>query len=507
MFINYLQSVLLLLFSIVCFTSGAAAAPNINLNVVLQNKSLLFTVASDASAAGCVIQIFGADTRRKLSGARLKGKLISSTSGSARSVDFITSRLPALKRQNGKRRIKVYFSAAAVCPTDQSQSGVFALKVRTKKSGLRNVRKWLRRVARKTTPLTFRLQQVFSQFQFNNPVDFQNDGSASYVVEQGGIIKQVSNNGGEDSISVFLNIADKIISGGERGLLGLAFHPDFSNNRYFYVNYTAKSDGSTTIERYQTFESDPSKADSSSALEILNVKQPYSNHNAGQLAFGPDGYLYIGLGDGGSGGDPDGNGQNTQTLLGSMLRIDVNQTSAGKNYAIPPDNPFVGSSTVLEEIYAYGLRNPWRYSFDSADGTLWLADVGQSSREEINIITGSENYGWNTMEGTLCFRPSSNCDTSGLTLPIYEYGRSEGVSVTGGYVYRGASLKSLQGAYVFGDFGSGKIWALRIDRNNQVQVDTILDTDLSISSFGIDSQNELYVLDLAGGGIYLLQSS
>ncbi len=231
----------------------------------------------------------------------------------------------------------------------------------------------------------------------------------------------------------------------------------------------------------------------------MEVSQPFSNHNGGQIAFGPDGYLYIALGDGGSGGDPDGNGQNRATLLGSILRIDANTASGARNYAIPPDNPFAGNSQGFrEEIFAYGLRNPWRFSFDPVTKKLWAGDVGQNLYEEIDIIEKGRNYGWNIMEGFHCYS-SATCDTAGLTLPVWEYGHnsSGGIAVTGGFVYRGTQLPELYGKYIYADYGSGRIWSLSYSDNDTVNTE-LLKTSLNISSFGTDRFNELYMCAFDG---------
>jgi len=246
------------------------------------------------------------------------------------------------------------------------------------------------------------------------------------------------------------------------------------------------------IARYSAMAREPDQADKNSELILLEINQPFSNHNGGQLAFGNDGFLYIGLGDGGSAGAPLGNAQNRSSLLGKILRIDVDSTSQDKNYGIPADNPFAGNSIGYPEIYAYGLRNPWQFSFDRATGTLWVGDVGQSQREEIDLVENGKNYGWNIMEGTLCYSPQTGCNQTGLELPVWEYGRDEGISVIGGFVYRGSTLTGLSGAYIYGDYGSGKIWALRFDGISTFVNTLLVDTTLSISSFGLDADNELY---------------
>ena len=291
------------------------------------------------------------------------------------------------------------------------------------------------------------------------------DGSNRlFVVEQAGVIRVFANNAATTSASVFLDITGPVNNAGnEEGLLGLAFHPDYESNGYFYVNYTAASPRRTVIARYQVSASDSNAADPTSGKVLLEYAQPFENHNGGQIAFGPDdGYLYIASGDGGSGGDPQGNGQNLRTLLGKILRLDVDTPTGNRQYGIPPTNPFANNTAgYREEIFAYGLRNPWRISFDPPTGRLWTGDVGQGRLEEVDIIASGANYGWNRMEGNVCY-PSGNtsCDMTGLSQPVFVYGRSLGASITGGYVYRGNTVPRLAGAYVFADFISGRIWSL-----------------------------------------------
>jgi glucose/arabinose dehydrogenase len=278
----------------------------------------------------------------------------------------------------------------------------------------------------------------------------------------------------------------------------LAFHPRFSTNGFFYVDYTAGSPLRTVVARYNVSQDDLDHADRNSELVLLEVLQPFSNHNGGQLAFGPDGYLYIALGDGGGAGDPQGNAQNRSNLLGKILRIDIDKTSGDLRYGIPSDNPFVGNTVgYREEIFAYGLRNPWRFSFDTATGWLWTADVGQNRVEEVDIIQGGGNYGWDIMEGDLCYNSTQGCNQTGLQQPIWTYVRDQGISVTGGFVYRGSSLTGLGGWYLYGDYGSGRIWALQYDGTVAVNKE-LANTDLNITSFGLDEQNELYVCDFKG---------
>ena len=294
----------------------------------------------------------------------------------------------------------------------------------------------------------------------------------------------------------FLDIRSLVLAGGERGLLSIAFHPDYARNGLFFVNYTDRA-GDTVIARYRV-SSDPNRADPASATQILFVDQPFPNHNGGQLQFGPDGYLYIGMGDGGSAGDPDNRAQNRSTLLGKMLRIDVNADT----YAIPSSNPYVASGAGRGEIWALGLRNPWRFSFDRATGDLWIADVGQGAWEEVNrqpaSSIGGENYGWDIMEGTHCFG-AANCTRTGLVQPVLEYNHSDrACSVTGGYVYRGARFARMQGMYLYGDYCNGKIWGATPDGSGGYVSRQLADTEYLISTFGEDLHGEIYVADHRG---------
>lgn len=353
----------------------------------------------------------------------------------------------------------------------------------------------------------YSVKVAFPKISFNRPVDLQhaNDNSNRlFVVEQEGLISVFKNESGVSSKKTFLDITRKVEdSGNEEGLLGLAFHPQYKTNGYFYVNYTASNPDRTIISRFKV-SANADVADPSTEEIILTFSQPYSNHNGGQVSFGPDGYLYIAAGDGGSGGDPQGHGQNLKTLLAAILRIDVDRQSDGKKYAIPADNPFAGNkSGYKEEIYAYGLRNPWRLSFDPITKKLWTGDVGQNAYEEVDIIEKGGNYGWNVMEGKHCYEPKRNCNQQGLKLPIWEYPRSEGISITGGFVYRGPSLPSLTGKYIYADYGSGKIWALDASTVSQPTNTLLLKSDLNISSFGVDPKNELYLCAF-DGKIYTL---
>jgi glucose/arabinose dehydrogenase len=331
------------------------------------------------------------------------------------------------------------------------------------------------------------------------------DGSGRlFLVEQAGTIRVVKN--GALLPTAFLDLRDRVEAGGEKGLLSVAFHPDFQTNRQFYVNYTTRQGGQlqTVIAQYQASAGDPDVADPASARVLLQIDQPYDNHNGGLVLFGPEGYLYIGMGDGGSGGDPQGNGQRLSTLLGKLLRIDVD--GPAPPYGIPADNPFVGQAGVRGEIWAYGLRNPWRFSFDRCTEQLFLGDVGESRWEEIDLIVKGGNYGWNIMEGSQCFRPPSGCTTAGLALPIAEYSHGSGCSITGGHLYRGKKYSGLIGHYIFGDFCSGVIWSLRPDGSGSWQRTELLKAGFLISSFGEDEEGELFVVDYSGGTIWRMQA-
>ncbi|MFN0073829.1 MAG: PQQ-dependent sugar dehydrogenase [Chloroflexota bacterium] len=327
------------------------------------------------------------------------------------------------------------------------------------------------------------------------------DGSGRvFVVERAGMIRVIQS--GQILTTPFLNVRDLITtSGSEQGLLGLAFHPGYAQNGQFFIYYTA-NDGANTVARYYV-SADPNMADPGSASLLMAIPDSRSNHNGGMLAFGPDGYLYFGTGDGGGAGDPDRNGQNSQALLGKLHRIDVNGADPGLPYAIPPSNPFAARGGSGGQVWAYGLRNPWRFSFDRFTGEMYIADVGQGDYEEIHLqpagSSGGENYGWNIMEGAHCYPMNARCSQDGLVAPIAEYSHADGdCSVTGGYVYRGTQSPSLQGAYLFGDFCSGRVWMIRRDASGSWTAELLIDTDHQISSFGEDEAGEVYLLALSG---------
>lgn len=348
---------------------------------------------------------------------------------------------------------------------------------------------------------TIALVNAFPNLSFSTPLDLQvaGDGSGKiYVAERGGVIKVFENDSAVAETTTFLDFGNSTSRVNEGGLLGFAFHPDFDTNNYFYIYYTP----SPNVSFVSRFTVSQAIVDVNSELIILEIPQPETNHNGGQIAFGPDGYLYIALGDGGGSGDTDGNAQNRTNLLGSILRIDVDNTEEGLNYAIPTDNPFVNESNVRKEIYAYGLRNPWRMSFDTKTGKLWTGDVGQNKIEEIDIVESGKNYGWNFFEGSDCFL--GNCDNTEIAGPIFEYDQTNGDrSITGGYVYHGTENSSIEGKYIYGDFVSGRVWALDEDGSNNKLLE---ETELKIASFGTDADQEIYILDF-NGAIYKFQGS
>lgn len=351
-----------------------------------------------------------------------------------------------------------------------------------------------------TSPLTAPIPSIaYEQVAtgFEQPVQITNAGDGNnrlFIVEKTGQIRIIQNK--TVLPDVLLNLSEQVSTGSEQGLLGLAFPPDFSDKKVFYVNFTNKEGvGNTVIARYSVSAQNPNTADPDSGVQILSITQPFTNHNGGHLTFGPDGLFYIATGDGGGGGDPSNNAQNTNSLLGKILRVDVD---AAEPYSIPSGNTF------NNEVFAWGLRNPWRFSFDRSTGDLYIADVGQDAREEINFSPVNQNggnYGWKIMEGSECFR-SENCNRENLILPVAEYGHSAGdCSVTGGYVYRGSEFPSLQGVYLYGDFCSGKIRAIKNINGQFVQQD-LIDTPFQISSFGEDEAGNIYFADFESGAIY-----
>lgn len=340
---------------------------------------------------------------------------------------------------------------------------------------------------------------------FTRPLYLTHAGDGSrrlFVVEQGGKVWIIQDGARlpEPFLDISVEVSQEAVAPTgytERGLLGLAFHPNYAQNGIFFVDYTDRS-GNTVLARMTVSANNPNQADAASEQPILHVEQPYPNHNGGDIAFGPDGFLYVALGDGGSAGDPQGNGQNLDTLLGSILRLNVDVTE-GETYTVPSDNPFVDRSGARPEIFIYGVRNPWRFSFDRLTGDLYVGDVGQNNYEEVDFISAGQsglNLGWNIFEAT---HPYSGAPApANMTLPIAEYSHSLGISITGGYVYRGDRIPDWQGAYLYGDFGSGIIWAAYRSTPDQWMSSVLKDTNYTISSFGEDESGELYLVDYNG---------
>lgn len=352
-------------------------------------------------------------------------------------------------------------------------------------------------------PAAFKIGLELLAKGFDRPVLMvdANDGTGrAFVVEQGGTVRLLVD--GEILADPFLDISQRVSNDSEQGLLSIALHPEFAANGTFFINYT-DTNGNTQVERWSVSTENSNVADPPSAETILTVEQPAPNHNGGLLLFGPDGYLYVGLGDGGNQGDPNGHGQDTNTLLGSILRIDIDNSDNGLAYGIPDDNPFASGDGGLPEIWLYGFRNPWRFSFDRATGDIFIGDVGQGDFEEIDRYpAGSDerNFGWNLMEGSAC-HATPDCDQSGLVLPIFEYSHDLGCSVTGGYVYRGDEHPSLSGVYFLADYCTGLLWGLGRAENDEWVASEPVETGLNMSSFAEDAGGQLFVLDL-NGAIY-----
>jgi glucose/arabinose dehydrogenase len=356
---------------------------------------------------------------------------------------------------------------------------------------------------------TIDVVQVFPSLAFNTPVSLQQapgDATRWFVVEQAGTIRTFANDNGATATLTFLDISAQVISGGERGLLGMAFHPDFPSTPEVFVSFTGAPDLTSYVSRFSSSDGGQT-LDAASEEVILSVPQDFGNHNGGNIVFGPDGYLYIGFGDGGSGGDPLDRAQDNTNLLGTMVRIDVD---GGVPYAIPssdPGNPFAANQTCPEgftvggeecpEIFAWGLRNPWRFSFDRQAGDLWAGDVGQSSWEEIDIVTAGGDYGWDDREGAHCFEPATDCITDSID-PVTEYDRSLGASVTGGFVYRGSAVPDLVGWYLFGDFVSGRVFAIPADSAAGTEPEVLLESGLGIAAFGESVDGELFIVNYGG---------
>ncbi len=348
-------------------------------------------------------------------------------------------------------------------------------------------------------PVTVTLRPILGGHQFHQPIEMLElpDGSLLVAEQRGYITRFVDDNGEIEQFGI-LDLTESITFRGEQGLLSMALHPDYEDNPFLFVYYSPRGENITRLSRFRIVQG---QAFVESELVIIEVAQPYSNHNGGAIRFGPDGMLYLGLGDGGAANDPQGHGQNRETLLGTIIRIDVNDIDTSTPYRIPTDNPFLGIAGVRPEIWAYGLRNPWRMAFDPLTDLLWVADVGQDRVEEVIIVQAGENHGWNVFEGEECFRSDDDCAAlDEAVAPVGTYRHDEGCSVTGGMVYRGTALPHLQGVYIFGDFCSGTIWGLWPDDSAETgwARRVIVESGELIASFGADSKGEIYVLVFGG---------
>lgn len=473
-----------------------------------RGKSISISVETSPDFSGCDLRLYGSARRKALSGADISREPFYSESQPSASRRFSVSSLARPSKKRG-RRTAVHFRAEQECPAATFRSRIERVGVRVKqRRRAPRLKGWIAAIGEKLDLQAVSIVEAFPALDpFNTPTDLRHPGDGSnrlFVVQQTGEIYVFQNSPGTSSSSLFLDLTGKTERFGERGLLGLAFDPSFSENGYLYVYYTDSDDGDSILERYTVSDENDDLADPDSVLQILRIPQPIPNHNGGGIQFGPDGYLYLALGDGGGAGDPEENGQDPTTLLGSILRIDVSSSSESEPYVVPSDNPFVESSSgTRAEIYAYGLRNPWRISFDPATETLWAGDVGQSRSEEINIVRSGDNLGWNTVEGRLCY-PEGPCQKRGLRKPLHVYPRKVGSSVTGGYVYRGERLPPLYGKYLFADFAEGKVWALS-KQGKRARVHLLEDTEAYISTFGIDQDGELYFFDYVSGKIYTFE--
>lgn len=507
-----LITIFLILVTLAVPRIGRAAAPSVTLTtrLVKNGQNLSVTISPVTSAAGCAYSLYGSAKLTDFENDALGGRLLANFPGASELTKRSAKRVGSVRRPQQK----AYFRAQLTCGADTSLSNVSTLALKSRASSALSVSRWLRQAGTLLNSVDVALSAAFPNLSFSNPLALVSPGDGTarlFAVEQGGKIFVFQNRSSARTKTLFLDLSSRVSKGGELGLLGLAFHPHYSQNGKFYVNYTEpRSPGSnfsrSVIAGFTVSAGNANVADSSSEQRYIVLNQPFDNHNGGDLSFGPDGFLYIGFGDGGSGGDPDGNAQNRSSLLGKMLRIDVDTQEGQLAYAIPSTNPYKGNqSGYREEIFAYGLRNPFRFSFDFPSGRLWVGDVGQSEIEEIDLISSGANLGWNTMEGSQCYPSNQTCDTSGLTLPITEYNHAIGQSIIGGYVYNGRSVGHLKGLYVFGDFSSGVIFSLLYDGLHAIRR-TLLNSGLSISAFGRDENGELYVVSYGEGKIYKIDA-
>ena len=486
--------------------SVAQTSRRLVLSASAVGRSVFLEHDSSQSVAGCRLTTYGAvDGSALKADFRRAGKVAELRPTLGRVV--IRAGIPILRTTSRRvRSVPLSFRSALRCARAMTLSNVVRIRVPTS-TGRESKRfgEWATAVKRSTRLLESRLIPVAPALQFAQPVDIQRapGDERTFVVEQAGRIYAIDSRNSSGARELFLDIVDRVESGGEQGLLGLAFSPHFEHDRTLFAHYSKKDTGATVIARFTAL-SDGSVAPPETEFVVLEIPQPAVNHNGGSIAFGADGMLYIGLGDGGGGGDPFENAENLSSPLGKILRIDVSRQDPGLGYGIPSDNPFVGlSNGERGEIFAYGLRNPWRMSFDSATGNLWVGDVGQNRFEEVNIVSRGGNFGWDVLEGFECYEPSSGCSSAGTVLPVHAYSHALGNSITGGYVYRGDRNRLLKGQYLFADFISGRIWSLRAVTPTWPS-SLLHKTDDMYSTFGLDPDGEVLVASYVDGRIYRL---
>jgi len=492
----------------------AVAAPraNFSLNYNKDVNTLDLRFSPAPSDGECNYLLYASSSKSKLKGNFRGATLLAQIEGGDAVYSLHATSVPYFfrksRRSSGSETI--YLRAVFACESGFGLSERVSMKVaRVLGQGFATEALWYQALRAQLRTPNYSLRRVFSHLSFTKPLDLQSVGdNRIFVAELGGKIWAFLNDQFVQSKTLFLDISTLVRTSDEQGLLGFAFHPNYFQNGFVFVHYCAAGSGDAVIARYRVSGSNPNEVDPASAQILLQVPAtPFQNHKGGQISFGPDGYLYIALGDGGSVGDPLGSGQNLQSLLGKILRIDVDASENDRLYAIPGTNPFKGNSEGMrEEIYAYGFRNPWRFSFDPPTQQLWVADVGQDAIEEIDIVENGKNYGWNSMEGNACYPSGLSCNPSGLSLPYFQYLHSgSAASVTGGFVYRGTRQPELAGKYLYGDFVSGQVWAVSADGGAGLNTE-LLNSNKLISSFGRDSYGEVFMLSYGDGAIYSILS-
>jgi len=499
--------------TIVSLATPAFAEIRLHSELLQGGSELRAFVALDSNQASCRISLQAAQKRRPLNrgGSRIISLASVDTTESVvlfQSGDLLRPRL----RRPGP---SIFFMRAiADCGEQQFKSDINRMRLRERpRRRFKTVRGWINQAVQNMQASELKLSEVYHDQEIDRPLGLASTQALPnqlFLLEQAGTVSRINLADSPATKHEYLNIEHLVYDEDfETGLLGLAFDPLYNENGLLYVFYSTQVNGSliSRISRFEVQESLVGPVNVATETMLLEIPQPSPIHQGGQLAFGPDGYLYISVGDGGPGKDPGQNAQNTMSLLGSVLRIDPNRIASEPAYFVPADNQFVNRPNFLPEIYAYGFRNPWRFSFDPLNGRLWLGDVGQARREEVNLVKKGGNYGWNVMEGTLCFEPAKNCRKRRYEAPILDYGRADGGSITGGYVYRGENIPALNGYYIFGDFLSGRIWALNSNRLKRATKILLFDTHHFISSFGVDDLNNQYFISFFEGKVFSLDSA